>query len=78
MVSMCKNTETFQFTNLINREKSKPTMTNAIHSLKNGSVALAASANPNGKHNVFAIIVQVLVAALTALSGVFAGCAYFG
>ena len=53
-------------------------MTNAIHSLQNGSMALAASANPNGKHNVIAIIIQVLVAALTALSGVFAGCAYCG
>lgn len=53
-------------------------MTYAINSLENGQVALAASANPNGKHNVFAIIIQVLVAALTALSGVFAGCAYCG
>ena len=53
-------------------------MTYAIHSLENGHAALAASAKPNGKHNVFAIIIQVLVAALTALSGVFAGCAYCG
>ena len=53
-------------------------MTYAINSLENGHVALAASTNPNGKHNVFAIIIQVLVAALTALSGVFAGCAYCG
>lgn len=53
-------------------------MTTAIKTLENDSMALAASASPNGKHNVFAIIIQVLVAALTALSGVFAGCAYFG
>ena len=53
-------------------------MTTANETLENGSMALAASASPNGKHNVFAIIIQVLVAALTALSGVFAGCAYFG
>ena len=53
-------------------------MTYAFYPQENGSMALAASANPNGKHNVFAIIIQMLVAALTALSGVFAGCAYFG
>ena len=53
-------------------------MSTANKTLENGSMALAASASPNGKHNVFAIIIQVLVAALTALSGVFAGCADFG